>query len=124
MFVAYLPTRNIQYEEDLVDQIFNSSKKRLARVLLLLAQFGKDGEPQVAIPKISQETLAEMVEATRWPSTSPFLPSPSMMVVLSLSMVIFSPVRDPQSSHFRGVEEAGSGRGIGSVAADAFARRS
>lgn len=65
MFVAYLLTRNIRYEEDLVDHLFNSSEKRLARVLLLLAQFGKDGKPEVAIPKISQETLAEMVGTTR-----------------------------------------------------------
>ena len=65
MFVAYLLTRNIRYEEDLVDQLFNSSEKRLARILLLLAHFGKDGIPEVAIPKISQETLAEMVGTTR-----------------------------------------------------------
>jgi CRP/FNR family cyclic AMP-dependent transcriptional regulator len=65
MFVAYLLTRNIRYEADLVDHLFNSSEKRLARVLLLLAQFGKDGKPEVAIPKISQETLAEMVGTTR-----------------------------------------------------------
>ena len=65
MFVAYLLTRNIRYEEDLVDQLFNSSEKRLARVLLLLAHFGKEGKPEVAIPKISQETLAEMVGTTR-----------------------------------------------------------
>ena len=65
MFVAYLLTRNIRYEEDLVDQLFNSSEKRLARVLLLLAHFGKDGKPEVAIPKISQETLAEMIGTTR-----------------------------------------------------------
>jgi CRP/FNR family cyclic AMP-dependent transcriptional regulator len=65
MFVAYLLTRNIRYEEDLVDQLFNSSEKRLARMLLLLAHFGKDGKPEVAIPKISQETLAEMVGTTR-----------------------------------------------------------
>src|ERR1700732_1112954 len=65
LFVAYLLPRNIRYEEDLVDQLFNSSDKRLARVLLLLAHFGKDGKPEVAIPKISQETLAEMVGTTR-----------------------------------------------------------
>ena len=65
MFVAYLLKRSIRYEEDLVDQLFNSSEKRLARVLLLLAHFGKDGKPEVAIPKISQETLAEMVGTTR-----------------------------------------------------------
>ncbi len=65
MFVAYLLTRNVRYEEDLVDQLFNSSEKRLARILLLLAHFGKDGKPEVAIPKISQETLAEMVGTTR-----------------------------------------------------------
>ena len=65
MFVAYLLGRNIRYEEDLVDQLFNSSEKRLARILLLLARFGKDGKPEKVIPKISQETLAEMVGTTR-----------------------------------------------------------
>ena len=65
MFVAYLLTRNIRYEEDLVDQLFNSSEKRLARILLLLAHFGKDGVSETVIPKISQETLAEMVGTTR-----------------------------------------------------------
>jgi CRP/FNR family cyclic AMP-dependent transcriptional regulator len=65
MFVAYLLTRNIRYEEDLVDQLFNSSEKRLARILLLLAHFGKDGKPQIVLPKISQESLAEMVGTTR-----------------------------------------------------------
>src|SRR6202158_6324494 len=65
LFVAYLLARNIRYEEDLVDQLFNSSEKRLARVLLLLAHFGKEGVPETVIPKISQETLAEMVGTTR-----------------------------------------------------------
>jgi CRP/FNR family transcriptional regulator, cyclic AMP receptor protein len=65
MFVAYLLTRNIRYEEDLVDQLFNSSEKRLARMLLLLAHFGKEGVPETVIPTISQETLAEMVGTTR-----------------------------------------------------------
>jgi CRP/FNR family transcriptional regulator, cyclic AMP receptor protein len=65
LFVAYLLTRNIRYEEDLVDQLFNSSEKRLARILLLLAHFGKDGVPESVIPKISQETLAEMIGTTR-----------------------------------------------------------
>ena len=65
MFLKYLLTRNIRYEADLVDQLFNSSEKRLARILLLLAQFGKEGKPEVAIPKITQETLAEMVGTTR-----------------------------------------------------------
>jgi len=65
MFVAFLLTRNIRYEEDLVDHLFNSSEKRLARVLVLLAHFGKDGKSEVAIPKISQGTLAEMVGTTR-----------------------------------------------------------
>jgi CRP/FNR family transcriptional regulator, cyclic AMP receptor protein len=65
MFVAYLLKRNIRYEEDLVDQLFNSSEKRLARALLLLAHFGKDGDPESVVPKISQETLAEMVGTTR-----------------------------------------------------------
>ena len=65
MFVAYLLARNIRYEEDLVDQLFNSSEKRLARVLLLLAHFGKEGVPETVVPRISQETLAEMVGTTR-----------------------------------------------------------
>ena len=65
MFVAYLLARNIRYEEDLVDQLFNSSEKRLARILLLLARFGKEGSPEAVVPKISQETLAEMVGTTR-----------------------------------------------------------
>ncbi len=65
LFVAYLLARNIRYEEDLVDQLFISSEKRLARLLLLLAHFGKDGVPQTVIPKISQETLAEMIGTTR-----------------------------------------------------------
>ena len=65
MFVSYLLARNIRYEEDLVDQLFNSSEKRLARVLLMLAHFGKEGVPEPVVPKISQETLAEMVGTTR-----------------------------------------------------------
>ena len=65
MFVAYLLARNIHYEEDLVDQLFNSSEKRLARVLLMLAHFGKEGVPETVVPRISQETLAEMVGTTR-----------------------------------------------------------
>ena len=65
MFVAYLLTRNIRYEADLVDQLFNSSEKRLARILLLLAHFGKEGVPETVIPKISQEMLAEMIGTTR-----------------------------------------------------------
>jgi len=65
VFVAHLLSRNIRFEEDLVDQLFNSSEKRLARVLLLLANFGKEGTPQTVIPKISQETLAEIVGTTR-----------------------------------------------------------
>ncbi len=65
MFVAYLLARNIRYEQDLVDQLFNSSEKRLARVLLLLAHFGKEGVPETVIPRISQETLAEMIGTTR-----------------------------------------------------------
>jgi CRP-like cAMP-binding protein len=64
-FVAYLLARNIRYEEDLVYQLFNSSEKRLARMLLMLANFGKEGVPESVIPKISQETLAEMVGTTR-----------------------------------------------------------
>src|SRR5208283_3393940 len=65
MFVAYLLARNIRYGEDLVDQLFNSSEKRLARILLLLAHFGKEGVPETVIPKISQETLADMIGTTR-----------------------------------------------------------
>lgn len=65
MFVAYLLKRNTRYEADLVDQLFNSSEKRLARILLLLARFGKEGVPETVVPKVSQETLAEMVGTTR-----------------------------------------------------------
>jgi CRP-like cAMP-binding protein len=65
LFVAYLLARNIRYEEDLVDQLFNSSEKRLARILLLLAHFGKEGKPETVVPKISQEMLAEMIGTTR-----------------------------------------------------------
>ena len=65
LFLKHLLTRNIRIEEDLVDQLFNSSEKRLARVLLLLANFGKEGKPETVIPKISQETLAEIVGTTR-----------------------------------------------------------
>jgi CRP-like cAMP-binding protein len=65
LFVEYLLARNIRYEEDLVDQLFNSSEKRLARILLLLAHFGKEGVPETVIPKISQETLADMIGTTR-----------------------------------------------------------
>jgi CRP/FNR family transcriptional regulator, cyclic AMP receptor protein len=65
LFVAYLLARNIRYGEDLVDQLFNSSEKRLARLLLMLAHFGKEGVPEPVVPKISQETLAEMVGTTR-----------------------------------------------------------
>jgi len=65
LFISHLLTRNIRIEEDLVDQLFNSSEKRLARVLLLLANFGKEGKPEAVIPKVSQETLAEMIGTTR-----------------------------------------------------------
>ncbi len=65
LFVSYLLARNIRYEEDLVDQLFNSSEKRLARILLLLAHFGKEGIPETVVPRISQETLAEMIGTTR-----------------------------------------------------------
>ena len=65
LFMSYLLIRNIRIEEDLVDQLFNSSEKRLARLLLLLANFGKEGKPEAVIPKVSQETLAEMIGTTR-----------------------------------------------------------
>ena len=65
LFMAYLLTRKSRIEEDLIDQLFNSSEKRLARLLLLLANFGKEGSPQPIIPNISQETLAEMIGTTR-----------------------------------------------------------
>jgi CRP/FNR family transcriptional regulator, cyclic AMP receptor protein len=64
-FIAYLLSRNVRIEEDLVDQLFNSSEKRLARILLLLAHFGKESKPENVIPKVSQETLAAMVGTTR-----------------------------------------------------------
>ena len=65
MFIAHLLARNSRVEEDLVDQLFNSSEKRLARTLLLLANFGKEGKPEPIIAKVSQETLAEMIGTTR-----------------------------------------------------------
>ena len=65
LLLHHMLSRNIRIEEDLVDQLFNSSEKRLARVLLLLANFGKEGDPSLVIPKISQETLAEIVGTTR-----------------------------------------------------------
>jgi CRP/FNR family transcriptional regulator, cyclic AMP receptor protein len=65
LFMAYLLTRNSRIEEDLIDQLFNSSEKRLARLLLLLAHFGKEGSPQPINPSINQETLAEMIGTTR-----------------------------------------------------------
>jgi len=65
MFIKYLLKRNTRYQDDLVDQLFNSSEKRLARVLLMMAQFGKEGAPETSVPRLSQETLAEMVGTTR-----------------------------------------------------------
>jgi len=65
LFIAYLLSRNIRIGEDLIDQLFNSSEKRLARLLLMLAQYGKESTPEKVIPKISQETLAEMIGTTR-----------------------------------------------------------
>jgi CRP/FNR family cyclic AMP-dependent transcriptional regulator len=65
LFTAYLLSRNVRIEEDLVDQLFNSSEKRLARILLLLAHFGKEPRPEIVLPKVSQETLAAMVGTTR-----------------------------------------------------------
>jgi len=65
LLLSYLLSRNIRIEEDLIDRLFNSREKRLARVLLLLANFGKNGAPEQVIPKVSQETLAEMVGTTR-----------------------------------------------------------
>ncbi len=65
LFVAYLLTRNSRIEEDLIDQLFNSSERRLARMLLLLSHFGKEGTPQLITPNVSQETLAEMIGTTR-----------------------------------------------------------
>jgi CRP/FNR family transcriptional regulator, cyclic AMP receptor protein len=65
MFVSFLLTKNARIQADLVDQLFNSSEKRLARILLLLAQFGKESKPETVVPKISQEVLAEMIGTTR-----------------------------------------------------------
>lgn len=65
LFLRHVLSRNIRIEEDLVDQLFNSTEKRLARVLLLLAKFGKEGVPEPIVPKLSQETLAEIVGSTR-----------------------------------------------------------
>ncbi len=87
MFVAYLLARNIGYEEDLVDQLFNSSEKRLARVLLMLAHFGKGGVPETVVPKISQKTLAEMVGTTQWHRH------------MSLLSACFGSVLNPRAEH-------------------------
>lgn len=65
MFVKYLLKRNIRYQDDLIDQLFNSSEKRLARILLLMAQFGKEGVSEMSVPRLSHETMAEMVGTTR-----------------------------------------------------------
>jgi CRP-like cAMP-binding protein len=65
LFVTHLLSRNIRYEEDLVDQLFNSSEKRLARILLLLSHFGKEGRAETVVPRINQESLAQMVGTTR-----------------------------------------------------------
>src|SRR6202021_4256866 len=65
LFLRCLLKRNIRYQDDLVDQLFNSSERRLARVLLLMAQFGKEGVSEMSVPRLSQETLAEMVGTTR-----------------------------------------------------------
>ena len=65
LFLKYLLKRNMRYQDDLVDQLFNSSEKRLARILLLLAQFGKESKPETVVPRISQEILAEMIGTTR-----------------------------------------------------------
>jgi CRP/FNR family cyclic AMP-dependent transcriptional regulator len=65
MFISHILARNARVEEDLVDQLFNSTEKRLARLLLLLADFGKEGRPEPILAKISQETLAEMIGTTR-----------------------------------------------------------
>ena len=64
-FLTFMLARNIRIEEDLIDQLFNSSEKRLARTLLLLARYGKEDRPQGVLPKVSQETLAEMIGTTR-----------------------------------------------------------
>ena len=65
LFISFVLTRNIRVEEDLIDQLFNSTEKRLARTLLLLARYGKEDQPQRPLPKVSQETLAEMIGTTR-----------------------------------------------------------
>jgi CRP-like cAMP-binding protein len=65
LFLKFLLARSMRIQADLVDQLFNSSEKRLARILLLMAEFGKPGEPEMLIPKISQQTLAEMIGTTR-----------------------------------------------------------
>ena len=76
MFIAYLLQRNLRMESGLVDQLFNSSEKRLARLLLILANFGKENNPETIIPKISQETLAEMIGTTRSRISFPCLRTP------------------------------------------------
>ncbi|HXL22708.1 MAG TPA: Crp/Fnr family transcriptional regulator [Candidatus Dormibacteraeota bacterium] len=71
-FIAYVLSRNVRYQADLVDQLFNSTEKRLARILLLLAHYGKEGQPERIVPKVSHETLAQMLGTTR-PQVSHFM---------------------------------------------------
>lgn len=70
LFLSFLLARSMRIQADLVDQLFNSSEKRLARILLLMAEFGKPGDPETLIPEITQETLAEMIGTTRLASAS------------------------------------------------------
>jgi CRP/FNR family transcriptional regulator, cyclic AMP receptor protein len=85
-FIAYMLTRNIRVEADLIDQLFNSSEKRLARTLLLIARYGEDNKPRMVLPKISQETLAEMVGTTRTRVNffkNKFRKSPALFVLIA-----------------------------------------
>jgi CRP/FNR family transcriptional regulator, cyclic AMP receptor protein len=90
MFLSYILARNARVEADLVDQLFNSSEKRLARLLLLMANFGKEGRPETVIAKVSQETLAEMVGTTR--SRVSFF----MNKFRKLGFIDYNGARDPQ----------------------------
>ena len=87
LFMKFLLSRSMRIQADLVDQLFNSSEKRLARILLLMAEFGQAGEPERLLPKISQETLAEMIGTTR--SRVSFFMNRSASSALSITPTVF-----------------------------------
>ena len=106
MFVSHLLARTSRVEADLVDQLFNSSEKRLARALLLLANFGKDGRPEPIIAKVSQETLAEMVGTTR-PRISLFMQRFRNLGLIDTNLDRFLVVKGKKLKDYLALREAG-----------------